>query len=716
MFDRLAPVLTSRRRRIVFAWLAFVAIAVTVGSTATDRLVTTPEGDQSTESAQVDTALEALGATTPDVVALYDGIDLDDPTFAQEVRQTDARLSELGGVVGVLHTYDDGPLYSSVDQQATLVAVVLDADLDEDTFDHLVEDVESQLRAIPAGDTLIGGAAVLDRESVEQTEADLQQAELLTLPITLVLAVFIFGGLVAASLPLMVALVAIPGALFTLWGLTLVTDVQIFALSAATMLGLGLAIDYALLIVNRFREERAAGLEVDAAVTRTVQTAGVTVVFSGLTVAVALGGFLMLSGNVFPSIGMGSIGVVLIAMAAAVTLLPAVLSYVGHRIKPARNGANSGRVFHRLSTIVQRRPIAVATAVTIGLLLLAAPFLDARLQIPGAEALPDSLETRQLLDVRDERFATGGEDPITIVADTNSDVGAYLAAIDATPGVVGSQVRFATDGVTVIDVLPEGPAQGTVAEGVVRDLRDLEPGFETAVGGPAADLIDQRASLYSRIPWALAFVAGATLLLLFLLTGSVVMPFKAMFMNLLSLTATFGVLVWGFQDGNLAGPLGFDEIGYVGLWTPFLVFFIAFGLSMDYEVFLLARIKEIYDETADNDAAVSLGLQRTGRVITSAALLISIVFAAFATGDSVDMKQLGVGLALAIIIDATIVRMLLVPASMKLMGEWNWWAPAPLRRFHDRFGLHEPPSTPGLEPSDSDTDPDPVHERQLIDA
>lgn len=225
--------------------------------------------------------------------------------------------------------------------------------------------------------------------------------------------------------------------------------------------------------------------------------------------------------------------------------------------------------------------------------------------------------------------------------------------------------------VTVIDILPEGPAQGPVAEDVVAKLRALTPGFDTAVGGPAADLIDQRTSLYNRIPWALAFVAGATLILLFLMTGSVVMPFKAMFMNLLSLTATFGVLVWGFQDGNLAGPLGFDEIGYIGLWTPFLVFFIAFGLSVDYEVFLLSRIKEIYDETGDKDAAVSLGLQRAGRVITSAALLISIVFAAFATGESVDMKMLGVGLALAIIIDATIVRIFRVPASMKLMGEWN---------------------------------------------
>ena len=695
MLQRLAFTLVTNRRRVILGWVAFVALAVVVGGSTVDRLVTIPEGDQSTESAQVEAILEDLGATSPDVVALYDGIDPTDPAFAQEVQETDARLSTRRGVVQVLHTYNAGPLFTSTDGEATLVGVVLDASLDEDAYDALVDVVEDDLREVGAARTLIGGDAVLDRESVEQTESDLQQAELLTLPITLVLAVVIFGGLVAASLPLMVALVAIPGALLTLWTLTLVTDVQIFALSAATMLGLGLAIDYALLIVNRFREERAAGLSVDDAVRRTVTTAGVTVIYSGLTVAVALGGFLMLSGNVFPSIGMGSIGVVLIAMASAVTLLPAVLSRVGHRIKPAAGGPNSGRVFHRISTVVQRRPAIVAGLVTVALLTRASPFLGARLQIPGAEALPDSLETRQLLDEREARFETGGEDPVTVVATTTGPVEAYLDEVAAIDGVLGSQVRFVTGDVTVIDVLPEGPAQGATAEAVVQELRDLEPTFDTAVGGPAADLIDQRDSLYSRIPWALAFVAGATLLLLFLMTGSVVMPFKAMFMNLLSLTATFGVLVWGFQDGNLSGVLGFDEIGYVGLWTPFLVFFIAFGLSMDYEVFLLARIKEIHDETGDNDEAVSLGLQRTGRVITSAALLISIVFAAFATGESVDMKQLGVGLALAIIIDATIVRMFLVPASMKLMGEWNWWAPAPLRRFHDRFGLHEPPSGAG---------------------
>lgn len=671
-------------------WASALVVAVVFGSGAVDRLETVPVGDTNTESQLVEDTLAELGASSADVVALYDGIDTTNPKFAQEVRQLDERLSLTPHVANVFHTFDEGPLFTSTDGKATVVTVVLDRALQETEFDEVVELVEGELRSVDAPKILVGGVAVLDRESVEQTERDLQRAELITLPITLIALVIVFGGIVAATLPLAIALVAIPGSMFILWLLTLVTDVQLFALNAATMLGLGLAIDYALLIVSRFREERALGHTVPESVGRTVNTAGVTVLFSGITVALALGGFLMMSGNVFPSIGMGSIGVVILAMLAATSLLPALLMLVGHRIKPAKNAEESGAVFGRVAEFVQRRAGVVAIVIAAGLLLLATPFTGVRLQIPGAESLPESLETRQLLDIRDERFASGGEDPITIIANTSGDLTPYLERVQEVPNVLGAQVRFGTEQLTVIDVLPNGSAQSEIAESVVEQLRNMEPSFETSVGGPAAELIDQRAALVGRTPWALAFVAGSTLVLLFLLTGSVVMPFKAMAMNLLSLTATFGLLVWGFQDGNLGGILGFESTGFISLWNPFLVFFLAFGLSMDYEVFLLSRIKEIHDETGDNDLAVTLGLQKTGRVITSAALLIALVFGAFATGESIDMKTLGIGLAAAIIIDASIVRMLFVPAAMKLMGEWNWWAPAPLRRFHDRFGLSEP--------------------------
>ncbi|MDW3179575.1 MAG: MMPL family transporter [Acidimicrobiia bacterium] len=344
-----------RPKAALAVWLVALVVFIAAGSGAVNRLETVAEGDTNTESHAVESTLAELGASSADVVALYDGIDSTNPTLAQEVRSLDERLSRNAHVTNVFHTFDEGPLFTSIDGNATIVSVVLDRSLPESEFDELVETVESELRSIDAPDTLVGGVAVLDRESVEQTERDLQKAELISLPITLIAAIVVFGGIIAAMLPLAIALVAIPGSLFILWLLTLVTDVQLFALNAATMLGLGLAIDYALLIVNRFREERALGRTVADSTTRTVQTAGVTVLYSGITVALALGGFLMLGGNVFRSIGMGSIGVVILAMLAATSLLPALLMLVGHRIRPAKSAENSGAFFGRVAQLVQRR-------------------------------------------------------------------------------------------------------------------------------------------------------------------------------------------------------------------------------------------------------------------------------------------------------------------------------------------------------------------------
>jgi RND superfamily putative drug exporter len=684
------------------AWALVLVASVLVGGSVTDRLRTDAEGKKGTEAGQVLDRLDALGAGYPDVVGLVDGPAAADPATVALLTQVADDLRTIPGVVAV----DSGatnPLLASTDGDAALVGVVLDPDLSDSAEDDAVDAVTARLREIDGmtvgdrtADVLVGGEAVLAEENVHQSEKDLRKAELISLPIVLVLAVVIFGGLLAASLPLGIALVSVPGALLVLSLLTRVMDLHLFALNAATMLGLGLAVDYALLMVNRFRDERAAGHDVPAAVERTLVTAGTTVMFSALTVAVALLGFVVFDNDVFRSIGLGGIGVVLFAMTAALTLLPAVLASFGHRIKPARVTARTGHYFHRIATIVQRRAVLVATVVAVGLAVLAIPFADARLEVPGAESLPRSLETRRLFDVEQARFVIGGDDPITVVADADAaQLDDYVAAIGAIDGVRGLQVRpVGEPGVTVIDVLPDGPAQGTTAEHVVQEIRDLDPGVQTQVGGPAAMLIDQRDGLYSRLPYAVGVIVLATFALLFLLTGSVLIPLKAIVMNLLSLTATFGVLVWGFQQGHLSGVLDFDQTGFLALWLPFLVFFLAFGLSMDYEVFLLARIKEEWDRTGDNDAAVAHGLQRTGRIITSAALLIGVVFAAFATGGSLDIKALGVGLTLAIVMDATVVRTLLVPATMKLLGRANWWAPAPLRRFHERYGLHEAPSIP----------------------
>jgi RND superfamily putative drug exporter len=354
--------------------------------------------------------------------------------------------------------------------------------------------------------------------------------------------------------------------------------------------------------------------------------------------------------------------------------------------------------FYRLARWVQHRPLKVAGAVGLLLVLLGVPFLSARFENGDARTLPRSSEVRATALTLAERFPARGTDPVTVIAGTDADdpaLVAWLADVSGTDGVVGASTRPGTPpGITVVDLVPAGTSQGAQATALVEAIRTQPPAFDTQVGGPAAELLDVKDKLSDRLPVAAAVVVLATLVLLFMMTGSVVVPVKAVIMNILSLGASFGAMVWIFQQGHLSGLLGFDSVGALDLWMPVLILIFAFGLSMDYEVFLLSRIKEVHDQTGDNDLAVAVGLQRSGRIITSAAALIVVVFAGFATGEVLAVKQLGVGLAIAVIVDATLVRTLLVPATMKLLGERNWWAPSALRRFHDRYGLHEAPSAP----------------------
>jgi putative drug exporter of the RND superfamily len=347
---------------------------------------------------------------------------------------------------------------------------------------------------------------------------------------------------------------------------------------------------------------------------------------------------------------------------------------------------------------VQRYAPVIVVLVAALLVLLALPFRHARLQNSGLESLPRSSESRQLFETVRARFQDGGTDPVVVVVESAPGsplVAAYLDRIGELPGVARVETRPGTPPqLTVLDVVPEGTSEGPVATGLVERIRALERPVAGGVTGPAAFLVDYRDSLTSRLPYALGLIGLATFALLFLMTGSVVVPVKAIVMNVLSLGASFGALVWVFQDGHLSGLLGFDPPGMVDITVPVLIFVFAFGLSMDYEVFLLSRIKEAWDQTGDNDRAVALGLQRTGRIVTSAAALIVIVFLGFAAGELLTIKEVGLGMAIAVVLDATVVRMLLVPATMKLMGRWNWWAPPSLRRLHDRFGLAEPPPAP----------------------
>jgi putative drug exporter of the RND superfamily len=699
MLHRLGLASIHHPRRTLAIWGLAVAVSAATAPVLFSSLTTDMGGGDRTESARADQRMDELferlppSARRPDtteLIAVVDGLTVDDPDTQASVTTATTAIEELPGVTSVLDTYaaPDAGL-RAVDGHASAVVVTLGPAADVDTA---VDEVRAALETTGAERVLVGHEDMVGDEIDAQAEEDLTKGEAIALPLALAALIVVFGGLIAAVMPLALAVVSVIGALLVLTLATFTGDVAVYALNVVTMLGLGVGIDYGLVFVSRYREERGRAPGVVPALERTLATAGRTVKFSGLTVAVALGGLLLFDSAGLRSLAVGGIGVDLVAVVAALTLLPALLAVAGSRIRPARVRTGHG-MYWRLAGWVRRHAVPIVAVVGVGLVVAALPFLGARFENPDARSLPRSSVARQIEEAR-ERFPVGGADPVEVLAETapnNPDLATWLARIDTLTGVdrVDVDEELAAAGAVVIDVVPDGPTQGEIAQGVVADLRELDAPFPTLVTGDAAELVDMKASIAARLPWALAIVCLATMALLFLMTGSIVVAFKAILMNVLSIGATFGVLVWVFQDGHLTGLLGFDAVGSLDATIPLIVFLFAFGLSMDYEVFLLARIKEAWDATGDNDVAIATGLDRTGRIITSAAALMVIVFAGFAAGELVLVKQLGIGLAVAVVVDATIVRGLLVPATMTLMGARNWWSPAPLRRLHRRYGFGE---------------------------
>jgi RND superfamily putative drug exporter len=696
VFASLGRFVYRRRVPVVLAWVLLLGVGLGVGGQVFGRLGTGSGLRDDAESVVVSDLLSRVSGAGTEITGLIDGRSADDPAFRAELADTVRDLEAIDGVGRVTGPFAAGrevPGLIAEDRRAVLVRVELGLGLDGAGYDRAVERVGERLRAVDASRVLVGGEATARQEFQDRARDDLERGETLALPVMLVLLFLVFRGVVAALTPLLVAVVAVAGALLILLGVSHVADISAYSVNVITMLGLGLAVDYSLLVISRFREERAAGLELPDAIERTLATAGRTVAFSGLTVAAALCGLLAFAEPFLRSLAWGGIGVVLVAMVAAVTLVPALLGLWGRRIRPGPAPATDHGLFFRLSRVVQRAAPVIVVLVAALLVLLAVPFRHARLENSGLESLPRSSASRQLFETVDARFPGGGTDPVVVVVESvpgNPLVADYLRRVGQLPGVASAQPRPGTPPqITVLDVVPEGTSEGPEATRLVERIRALERPVAAGVTGPAAFLVDYRDSLVGRLPYALGLIGLATFALLFLMTGSVVVPVKAIVMNVLSLGASFGALVWVFQEGHLSGPLGFDPPGMVDITVPVLIFVFAFGLSMDYEVFLLSRIKEAWDQTGDNDRAVALGLQRTGRIVTSAAALIVIVFLGFAAGELLTIKEVGLGMAIAVVLDATVVRMLLVPATMKLMGRWNWWAPAPLRRLHDRFGLAE---------------------------
>ena len=706
VFGRLGAFCCRHKRWVAVTWLLLVVLGAGVGSSVFGRL-TDESSASSSESARGRGLMHASGMGGDSVVATIDDAAVDSPATRAAVTQATDNIRALRYVTNVRSAYTDAQL-RSVDGESSLVVVQLADDLSDSYELGLAHHVRDELTAMPVGHVKVGGDALLWSEYRDTAQKDAERGETFAFPVALVALIFVFGGVVAAALPLLSALVAIASSLVLLLVASYVTHIASYSVNIITMLGLGLAIDYSLLTVSRFREERAAGFDIDEAVERTAATAGRTVAFSAMTVVASFAGLLVFNEPLFRSLAAGGIGVVLVAVLAAVTLVPALLGFWGKRVKPGRT--RDAGAFSRLASWVHRRPVPIVVGVGAVLLAAGVPFLHVQYRSGGADELAKSSSVRQVATELAARFPGQQIQPVLVVAVTspaNPELSTYLDRLRADPDVLSvteSHGSFRGDGQTVpvdaISVVPNGGSQSAAAQRLVRELRIHRPAFTTFVTGEAAFLVDFEQSIAHSLPWALLLVCLATVLLLFLMTGSVLIPIKALLMNFLSLGATFGALVWVFQDGHFAGLIGASRTGALETVVPVLVFVFAFGLSMDYEVFLISRMRELVEQGADNKTAVELALQRSGRIITSAALLIVIVFVGFASADAVVVKEMGVALSTAVIVDVTLVRCLLVPATMTLLGDLNWWAPRSLRRLHARFGISEhTTTTPELTPA-----------------
>lgn len=696
-------------RRAVVVLLAGILLTLAAGAYGTGVFDSLSQGgfdDKSSESARELTAeQDTFGNKSVDVVAIYSSDDLtaDDPEFRQDVRDVVAGIP-AGTVASVVPYYraPDAGLVSEDGHSAQVLISLAGSSQDEflDNYDEL----EPTLHADGLETQLAGSFAVYSDVN-RITSEDLARAETISMPIVIILALLIFGGLVAATMPAIVGVVAMLGALAVVRLLTSFTEVSVFAVNVISLLGIGLAIDYALFMISRFREE-IAQLPADqedaasVAIRRTMATAGRTVMFSGLTVAAALSSLLIFPQAFLRSMGYGGIAAVLVAMLAALTVLPATLRLLGRRVdagrlpwrrhRPAAGADEHGR-WARLARGVMRRPVTVIVVTVAVLLVVASPFLGARWGSVDYRVLPEDAPAHQAAQKLTDDFGPETSTASLLLRGASkADVTAYTQQVEQVDGIVSVQPVDQQGDTTLMRATWRGNSQTGQSQDVVEALRRIEPAHGSVlVGGVTANTVDLIDSVGSHLPWMGLIVLVVMLALLFLAFGSVVLPVKAVVMNLVSITASFGVVTWIFSDGHLADQLGFVAQGYLDATNPILMLAILFGLSMDYEVFLLSRIREQWDRTHDNDLAVVTGVQKTGRIITSAAVLLAVVIGAFGLSGIVFMKMLGIGMLIALLIDATVVRAVLVPATMKLLGRWNWYAPGPMRRWWERHGFRE---------------------------
>ena len=716
--------------------LLLILVAGAVGGNVAQVLSSGGFDDPGAESTAADKALDSVFSSgNPNLVLLVTAKSgsVDDREAAAFGAQLTEQLANEEGVEQAVSYWTLGsppPLKSVEGDQALVLARVAG------TQDEILEKTEALTPDYRISNDVakvdVGGQSAVFVEVGETIEGDLARAEAISFPVTLILLVLVFGSVVAAGLPLGIGIVSVLGTFLILRILASMTEVSIYALNLTTAMGLGLAIDYSLFIVSRYREEMRKGLTPNDAVVRSVETAGRTVIFSAVTVAVSLAALFVFPLPFLRSFAYAGVAVVAMAALGSVVFLPAVLAALGTRVDKwalwKRASVPEGEGFwHRLASFVMRRPIVTASAVLVLVGILGAPFFGVKFGLPDDRVLPPDAVSRTVQDEIRANFNSRESDTIPVVAlgtgpaDSRAqDISAYAAElsqvenvsrVDALTGsyidgeiVVEpneSSMRFANEDATWLSVVPEVEPVSQAAEDLVHDVRSVEAPFDVMVGGPSAQLVDSKESIFGRMPLAAAIIGVTTFIVLFLMFGSLLVPLKAVVLNMLSLSATFGAMVFLFQEGNFADLLNITPTGFLDTTTPILMFCVAFGLSMDYEVFLLSRIKEEHDRTGLNEHSVAMGLEKTGRIVTAAAALLAVVFIAFATSGITFIKMFGIGLALAVIMDATLIRGVLVPAFMRLAGEANWWAPAPLRRLYDKIGI-------------SDADPEPERSSEPV--
>lgn len=622
------------------------------------------------------------------------------PALARETKRLGAELLTIDGIARVEDPLAGGSPQLIAPARSSLLLNAYFSSADAEILTSAADEATQQLDSTRFGVT-VGGIAAGFNETSDTLEEDLVRAELIAFPLLALLLLIVFRGVVAASIPLIVGMVSIAGTFLALLVMSKFVDTSVFALNITTAMGLGLAVDYGLLLVTRYREELERDGPSWESHRRLVESAGRTVIFSGLTVAAAMAALTLLPQRFLYSLGAGGAFVSLFAALGALLVVPALLALLGERVNalslrrgPAVSDESGG--WYRLSRGVMRRPVAVALSTSALLLLLAVPVLGVNLTVPGTDTMPVGKPSRDVVVTIDRDYPTTLGTPVPVVVDgpaSRAQLARLSRRIAATDDVsYPVPFRRVAPDLAVANFGLSGSSDNALngeAQDAIRSIRALEGPAPLLVSGYTAEFLDLKTSLGDNLPLVVAVITLTTLLLLFMLTGSVVLPLKTLLMNLLTLAGTLGVIVAAFQWGLLDGPLGYDGPEGMETSTLVLMFAVIFGLSTDYAVLVLARIKELHDSGLSNEEAVARGIARTGRVISAAGLCLAAVFLAFTTSSIFFMKEAGLGYAAAVLIDTTLVRALLVPALMRLFGDWNWWAPAPLRRFQARYGFSE---------------------------